>query len=129
LREQESKLDELDIRVKIVTFDRDVLARAYARKMQLRWPLLEDRQRVLYQNYGMNRGSWWDIYGLPSIWEYLRLIASGRRPGKPGEDWRQMGGNVLIDPQGIVRLHYVSQTPHDRPSIESILAVVQTHSS
>ena len=50
----------------------------------------------------------------------------GVQPGKPGEDWRQMGGDVLIDPSGIVRLHFVSSDPHDRPSLEEIFATVES---
>jgi hypothetical protein len=56
-------------------------------------PLLLDPEQQLYDTYGMTSGSWWDIYGLPSVWNDLRLMVRGRLPGKPGKDWRQLGGN------------------------------------
>ena len=108
-----------------MTFDGDVLAKAYVQHMKLPWPLLEDAKRELYRAYGMTRGSWWQIYSPASILDYLRLIFTGRLPGKPGKDWRQLGGDVLIDPSGIVRFHHVSQTPHDRPRIDAILDVIR----
>ena len=92
------------------------------------WPLLSDIDRSLYAAYGMGRADWWSIYGPSSIWHYLKLLASGRRLEKPGSDYRQLGGDVLIDPGGVVRLHFVSDSPHDRPEAETILDLIQNQS-
>lgn len=108
----------------MIAFDADAMATAYVNSTKLQWPLLLDSDRKLYAAYGMSRGSWWNIYKPASILKYLWLIFSGTRPGKPGSDWRQLGGNVLIDPESIVRLHYVSADPHDRPNADSILEIV-----
>lgn len=109
----------------VVTFDADFMALAYIKEINLPWPLLLDSDQALYQAYGMTRGSWWNVYGLPSIWKYLKLIAQGRLPGRPGKDWRQLGGDVLIDPQGVVQIHHVSTGPHDRPSVDSLLSPIE----
>jgi peroxiredoxin len=119
-------LGDLNIECKVVTFDSDHMAMAYVKRMELTWPLLLDPEQVLYERYGMQSGSWWAIYGLSSIWNYMKLIFRGRLPGKPGKNWRQLGGDVLIDPDGIVRLHHLSTGPHDRPAIDSILAIVES---
>ena len=124
LRHQQQRLDELKIQAKIVAFDNDFMAKSYAAEMHLEWPLLLDRDRKLYAAYGMSKGSWWAIYNPVSVVRYIWLILSGTKPGKPGEDWRQMGGDVLIDPSGIVRLHHVSSDPHDRPSVAQLLKTV-----
>ncbi len=116
-------MNDLDIRVKVITFDADYMALAYVKQTNLPWPLILDPEQKLYKAYGMTRGSWWAVFGLPSIWKYLRLMIKGRMPGKPGKDWRQLGGNVLIDRQGIVRFHYISTGPHDRPAVEALLRV------
>ena len=128
MRQHEKELDELDLGVKVVSFDADALALAYVRESELPWPLLLDVDKRLYREYGMTRGSWWRIYGPVSIWNYLKLFMQGKKPGKPGEDWRQLGGDVLIDPQGTVRILYVSTSPHDRPSVNSILNFVRRNS-
>ena len=119
----------MDVEVCVVTFDATPIALAYVRQTKLTWPLLLDTTRELYRAYQMERGGWWAIYGPASIWHYLKLIARGRRVQKPGSDWRQVGGDVLIDPQGIVRIHFVSASPHDRPTVDSVLSVVKRSSS
>ena len=101
------------------------MAMAYVQDTQLPWPLLVDRERTLYHAYGMERGRWWDIYGPASSWAYLKLFARGRRPRLPGSDVHQLGGDVLIDPAGIVRLHHVGSGPADRPPVATLLARVQ----
>ena len=114
------------MRISVITFDADFMALAYVQKVNLPWPLLSDLDQKLYAAYGMVRGNWWSIYGLPSIIKYLSLIARGRFPGKPGKDWRQLGGDILIDPEGIVRVHHISTGPHDRPTVESLLALIES---
>ena len=125
LRHQQERLASFGVDTKLVSFDDDFLARAYVETTRLDWPLLLDNDRSLYSAYGMESGNWWNLYSPLSIFKYLWLIARGRRPGKPGSDWRQLGGDVLIDPLGIVRLHHVSANPHDRPSLEQIFGVLE----
>jgi alkyl hydroperoxide reductase subunit AhpC len=126
LRRRESELKQLDIQVIVITFDVDFLARAYVRETSLKWPLLADPQRTLYSGYGFLRGSLWDLYNPVSIAKYIGVILRGQRPGRPGADWHQLGGDVLIDPNGVVRLLHKSLSPHDRPSIESILKTARS---
>lgn len=110
--------------MKVVGFDNDILGKNYVRQTGLPFPLLLDRERRLYRAYGMERGTWWQIYGPGTIAKYIALMMRGRMPGKPGEDWRQLGGDVLISPEGIIRMHHVSRNPHDRPSVAAILRIV-----
>lgn len=91
----------------------------------LQWPLIFDTQRLLYKAYGFERGSWWSILSPKSIWSYLKLIFAGQRVGESGSDLRQLGGEVLIDPQGNVRLQHASSGPHDRSSIDQICDIVE----
>ena len=122
MRQSSEQLENLDIQVAVVTFDADFMARAYVEQTQLPWPLLIDSQRTLYRTYGMERIGWWAIYGPASIWRYLKLVfLKGRRIEKGGSDYRQVGGDVLVDPHGTVRFHYVSTAPHDRPSVQDII--------
>ena len=113
------------LNVLAVTFESLVAAKAYVRATDLGFPVLIDESRGLYRSYGMDQGTWWNVYGLRSWWIYLKLFAKGRRMGKPQGSFRQLGGDVLIDPQGIVRMHHVANGPADRRSVESILARVQ----
>ena len=124
LRQQQQRLDELKINVKIVAFDSDAMAKAYIEQNKLQWPLLLDTKRELYSAYGMERASWWSVANPLAVARYVGLMVSGHKPGKPGSDVFQLGGDVLIDPEGIVRLNHVSVDPHDRPSPKSIFEKV-----
>lgn len=57
---------------------------------------------------------------------YLYLVfGKGRKVKRPtSSDFRQLGGDVLVDPEGIVQLHYLSDNPADRPSVEQLIAMI-----
>ena len=122
MREVESELRERDVAVVVVTFDRGPLVDNYVRQTDLSWPILVDRERVLYGAYGMDKGSAWQLYGPPAIWAYFKLFAKGRTLKRMGEDVTQLGGDVLVAPDGTLRMVYVGRGPADRPSVASILA-------
>ncbi len=100
------------------------MGKTYVEEMGLRWPLLLDEELDLYKAYGFERATLAKLLGPITTLKYLWLMLTGHPPRRPGKDVRQMGGNVLIDPDGIVRMHHQSVTPHDRPSVDEILACV-----
>jgi peroxiredoxin len=121
LREHEAELAELSVKVAVVTFEAGFLARQYIEDSGLVWPLLIDENRELYRGYGMLSASFWDIWG-PKTWlAYARSMMAGQKLQQSHGDVSQRGGDVLIDPSGIVRLHHVGEGPADRPSLASIL--------
>ena len=105
----------------VVTFENDFLARVYVEDTGLSWPLLVDDTRETYRAYGMLSASFWDLWGPRTWWVYLKEILKGRRLKKSEGDISQRGGDVLIDPAGIVALHHVGAGPADRPAVKSIL--------
>ncbi len=125
MRQHEAEIEALEIKVVVVTFEIGPMAEAYVRETDLRWPLLVDETRELYTAYGMERGRSWQILGPASMWAYAKLLAKGRRLRRPNDDVFQLGGDVLIDPQGVVRLHHVGSGPADRPSVSSLLELVR----
>ena len=113
------------MKVAVVAFQAGPLVEAYVRETDLTWPILVDDGLSLYQAYGMERGTWWNIWGPASVRVYLKLMARGRWPKRPAGDVSQLGGDVLIDPAGIVRLHHVGNGPADRPAVDAILGIVR----
>jgi hypothetical protein len=87
----------------------------------LPWPLLIDANRQTYRNYGMFSASVWDVWGPKTWWVYLKEIAKGQKLRRSTGDILQRGGDILIDPTGIVCLHPVGRGPADRPAVETIL--------
>ena len=80
-----------------------------------------DSFRFVNEAYRMARGSWWNVYGPPAIGIYLRLLLRGRVLKPAGSDVHQLGGDVLIDPAGVVRIHHVGRGPADRPKVSTLL--------
>ena len=127
MRQQEQELDALGVQVVVVTFQAGAMVEAYIRETELRWPILCDESLPLYQSYGMERGRWQDIWGWGTWWIYLKLLVRGRRLQRSSVDVNQLGGDILIDPSGIVRLQHVGKGPADRPSVEALLQTIRQH--
>ena len=125
LRDREPTLKSLGIVVRLITFDSPSMARTYSSGTGVEWPLLLDENAGLYQQYGMGKADAWTLYNPVALARYLYLILTGTRPGRPGKDLSQLGGDVLIDPQGIIRFHHACRTPLDRPRVEDLIEIVR----
>ena len=129
MRQHDKELTTLGLNVVVVTFEFGAAAQVYVQETDLSWPMLVDESRALYKAYGMDRGSWWAIYGPRSWWIYAKLLFKGRRLQQSHGNLDQLGGDILIDPDGIVRIHHVGAGPADRPSVETILDRVRSKKS
>lgn len=112
----------------MVTFESDFFARQYAAETGLKWLFLVDEQRAAYRHYDMLEASFWDLWGPRSWWVYMKELLKGQKLHQATGDVHQRGGDVLIDPDGIVRLHHVGRGPADRPSVEEMLEIVRERS-
>jgi len=124
LRDKENELNRLNVKVVVVTFENDFLARYYVEDTALTWPILIDGNREVYKGYGMLSASFWDIWGFKTWRVYFRELLKGNKPKKSDGDIYQRGGDVLIDPVGVVQLHHIGEGPADRPSVEQILKCI-----
>jgi hypothetical protein len=124
LRDHAREFNKRNVKVVVITFENDFFARSYSNETSLDWPLLVDGNRELYRGYGMLHASFMDVWG-PASWKvYLRELLNGHLPKPAHDDIYQRGGDVLVDPCGIVRLHHVGSGPADRPGVEEILGHV-----
>lgn len=73
----------------------------------------------------MFSAGFWDLWGPRSWLAYLKLLAKGQKLRKSEGDMEQRGGDVLIDPAGIIRLHHIGSGPGDRPDISIILEMIK----
>ena len=129
LQEARAELERLEIQPVVVTFEGRDAARAYLDETGVVWPLLIDTERQLYRAYGMHKAELRHLWGLATIRAYWREALRGRLPRIPQADTAQQGGNVLIDPTGVVRLHHVGRGPADRPLVATLLAVRRSNGS
>ena len=89
-------------------------------------PLLADEGRTVYTAYGMRVGTLREIYSPEVIAKYARLVRSGWKLRlKSDEDTRQLGGDVIVGPDGRVLLAYCSKNQADRPTMEMLIAALR----
>lgn len=104
------------------------MGKRYAQQRDARWPMLHDQDRELYRAYSFERASLAKLMGPIAVLKYIPQILAGQS-GPVGKDIFQMGGNVLIDPDGIVRIHHISAQPHDRPTAIKILDCIRSQNN
>lgn len=91
-------------------------------------PLLADEGRAVYRAYGMRVGSLRQVYSPEVIAKYARLIRGGMKMRlKTDEDTRQLGGDVIVGPDGRIILAHCSRNQADRPTIETLIAAIHSH--
>ena len=92
-------------------------------------PLLADEGRAVYKAYGMRVGSLREIYSPQVIAKYARLIRGGMKMQmKTDEDTRQLGGDVIVGPDGRIIFAHCSKNQADRPSVETLVAAIRAAS-
>ena len=121
MRDHEEEFSKRNVKIVVVTFEADFLARSYVEDTSLNWPLLVDDTRETYRNYGMFSASFWDVWGPKTWWALLKEIVKGKKLIKSEGDIYQRGGDVLIGPDGTVYLHQIGVGPGDRPTVEALL--------
>lgn len=89
-------------------------------------PLLADEGRTVYQAYGMRVGTLRQVYAPEVLAKYARLIKSGMKLRlKTDEDTRQLGGDIVVGPDGKVLFAVCSKNQADRPSVETIAEAIR----
>lgn len=81
---------------------------------------IRDSRQELYQAFGLQRGSLWQLFGPKVIWRgFMAGVVHGHGVGKPAADPMQMPGVFLIE-QGMIVSHYRHQTAADRPAYKEM---------
>lgn len=118
-------MQALGTKILAVTFQDSATGQQFVEEEGLDFPLLVDPSRDLYKLLGMGKGGTWDVWGPSNWWAYARGIGRGVMPKRPTGDVDQLGGDVLIDPSGIVRFLHPGKGPADRPPIDTIIARIE----
>lgn len=123
--EQQAALDRLGAIVVAVTFEPPSTVARFARDVALPYPVLSDPTRRAYAAFGLRRGRLTEVWNWNTLKVYLRSLLHGRRPPLPHGDLAQLGGDVVIDPDGLIVFLYRSKEPADRPKIDDLLAAIR----
>lgn len=123
LCQYQDALKRLDTQVLIISFGTLPRAQAWLEETCSPFCLLLDPERAVYNAYGLERSLLrsWNFW---TIWRYVQLLSSGRRWRGIQGDSAQLGGDFIVDAEGVVRLAYRSYDPTDRPSVTQLLDVL-----
>ena len=125
LRDAYPEFQRRDVAVVAITFADLQGAAQLKRAQRLPFPALADPSRHAYRAFGMLEGSLADALG-PDV--LLRQLAQALRGNIPyinpsSATITQLGGTVIVDRAGLVRLAHVATPIYNYPSIERYLAI------
>ncbi len=112
------------VTVAAVTFAEPERLAAHRAHLDLPFPVLADTERTLYRRFGFGRGSLRRIWGFGTLVTYARLLGQGRQLRRPTEDTRQLGGDVVIGPDGTLAAVFRPRSPDTRPTVEELIDAV-----
>ena len=124
LQQRSNELTRRGVEVLIVTFETPTQARDYMLETGCTWPVVSDQTRHLFYMYGMRRAKLRHLWGWATVKAYFGEARRGYWPRWPVSDTKQQGGDVLIDPDGMIDFVHVGLGPADRPSVGDILSRV-----
>jgi hypothetical protein len=78
-----------------------------------------------YKDYGFTEMTMGDWFTPNLIKNGVRAVARVSVPGKATGNQQMVGGNFVIDRQGVVRYAYYSRIAGDHPSMKDILKTAQ----
>ena len=122
-----SELPDLDADVVLIAFTSSDELDAYVQHRRLSFPVLNDADRSVYRAYGFGRGSLRNVWGLLTLRRYAEILRRGgfRDLATPTEDTRQLGGDIVIAPDGTLAWGHWGTGPADRPSIDELRHAVK----
>lgn len=125
MRRNTSELERLGVAVLAVTWEPPARAAEYARDMDVGFPVVSDPGRAAYRAFGLlERGR--HSYGSPRFWwVHVLALLGGRLRAKPRGTLPQLGGDVVIAPDGAVAYRHASREPVDRPAAGELLAALR----
>jgi peroxiredoxin len=124
LCQQVPEFGALNTRIILISFGSPDRARIWLDQTNVPFTLLLDPERKAYRAYGLEYSllrSW----GL-NVWQrYAELLLKGRKWRGIQGNSGQLGGDVIVDSKGRIRLAYRSHDPTDRPDVQSLLAALR----
>jgi peroxiredoxin len=114
----------LNAKILLISFSSEAQARRWLGETGVDLPLLFDTQRKVYREYGLRSSllrSW-----QPKVWwRYAQMLTKGWKWRGIQGDSSQLGGDFIVDAQGILRYVHWSDDPTDRPSVSTLLNELQ----
>ncbi len=121
VQRREEEFEALNTAVFLVGFENEDRTRAWLSRHGLHFPFLLDPEREVFRAYELE-SSFWRAFHPRNLWSYaVRFLRTGALPEIFRADPNQLGGDFLVDAEGVLRLAHYSQDPTDRPSVDALL--------
>jgi peroxiredoxin len=107
--------------------DPEAVRRIMLRDVDCSFPVAIDREKAAYRSWGLRSLPLPLIWLDPKVWrQYARLLLSGERMRRSGGDERQLGGDFVVDRDGLI-LYARPQRRDDRPPVGELVEVIEAH--
>lgn len=126
--ERQAELEALRAEVLVVAYDDQSLLEAkMLHDLDLPFPLLLDPERTTYAAWGLGRTNLFGAMLSPSLnWRYFRLLLVGERFLGMAPDMLQLGGDFVIDAQGLICFAHRMRNNGDRASVARLFEALRT---
>jgi hypothetical protein len=99
-------------------------ARAFREDLGLEVPLFTDPSRETYRALALHRGLVRTLFNARTWGHAARALAKGFFQGRTRGDLRQLGGVVVLHPDGTMAYRYASAEAGDHPPMAEILSAL-----
>jgi peroxiredoxin len=121
LRQRYAEFQMRGAAIVAISFESRIRLAQLSRQLKLPFPLLSDIQRDVYRAYGLYQGSISKMFGMGMVWAYIKLLVRGHWYHCRQSDFKQLGGDFVVDMGGIVRFESLGAGPQGRPPIKLLL--------
>ncbi|MDP1715802.1 MAG: peroxiredoxin-like family protein [Anaerolineales bacterium] len=123
---RQDEFSQLNTRVFIISFGTLPALHKWMNETCASFDVLFDPDRNVYRAYQLERSllrSW----SPRTIWTVAKLLLAGRKwiSKQDDSDTSQLGGDFIVDKNGILRLVHPSHDPADRPPVDDLLKVIE----
>lgn len=119
-RDRHADYERAGVDVVAVTMGTVEQARELRKSLGLNFPLLSDPELLVYQAYGAERGSWWQVAG-PQVWLPGLMALPRRGLGKIVGDVRQLHAAFVISKDGLLLFAHYPTNSADQADTEGVL--------
>ena len=106
--------------IALAAVDRKPLA-GFARELKLPFPVLSDGTAEVYRAFGLGKGM---VIRSRTLLVAARLVWRAKRLYRPVGDIMQVGGDFIVDGNGIIRYAHSSEDPTDRPDVIELMRLI-----
>lgn len=124
LHHRREDFEDLNTAILLISFSKHEWAVDWKEELGVSFPILLDPNFEAYRDYGL-KSSFWGSWNPRILWYYVRQFISGRGIDSIKGNPNQMGGDFIIDAQGLLRYAHRSKDSLDRPPTSALTTILQ----